>query len=63
MAEVAHLCAFPLVCAHFRTLVHVSALLRVVLPQRNRIAVELDTPHIFPSSILFRKMPFIFQDT
>ena len=26
MAEVAHLCAFPLVCAHFRTLVHVSAL-------------------------------------
>ena len=62
-AEAAHLCTFPLVCAHFRTLVHISALPRVIHPQRNRIAVELDTPHAFPSSILFRKIPFIFQDT
>ena len=41
MAEVAHLCTFPHISARF-------CALRVVLPQRNRIAVELDTPMPFP---------------
>ena len=47
-AEAAHLCTFPLVCAHFRTLVHISALPVLSILKRNRIAVELDTPMPFP---------------
>ena len=54
MRVSARLCTFPHVSARF-------CALRVVLPQRNRIAVGLDTLHIFPSSILFRKRESLYS--
>jgi len=42
---------------------HVSALLRVILIQRNWIAVGLVLPMPFSPSCFSGKVPFIFQDT